>query len=461
MHIIVVGMNHKSASVDLRERVNFSGEALEHVLTQLHGTRTVLESVVLSTCNRTEIYALVSSVRAGHDFFLTLFAQRAGMNKEEMALHTYVLQGEEAAAHAMRVASGLDSVVIGETQILGQMRDAFTAAFEAGNTGAMFNRLFREVLHVGKRAQAQTTVGQNAVSVSYAAVQLASKVVGGLANKTALVIGAGQMATLAARHLVAQGIGRLIVANRTVEKALERLGDVAEVVSISDISNVIRDADVVFSATGATGYTITGVMAQAALAHRKSRPIAMLDMAVPRDIDPAIAQLPTTYVYDVDDLAGVIDANVKERERQAAVIEEMIAEGVQSFSNWLTEQEVVPLIVALREKGEAIQREVMQSLVRKLPDLSDHDRKIINKHTMSIVNQLLRDPIQNVKELAMASGDTAYATMFANLFGIELSHERAEQTSLNGFSASAVAELFSRLLGEQGEGKRPLHPVLR
>lgn len=399
-------------------------------------------------------------MRAGHDFFVTLMAQHAGCSKSEIEQHTYMLQGEDAVAHAMRVASGLDSVVIGETQILGQMRDAFTKAFEVGNTGAMFNRLFREVLHVGKRAQTETTVGQHSVSVSYAAVQLASKVVGGLSNKSALVIGAGQMGTLAIRHLAAQGIGRLIVANRSVDKARNAIGDLAEVVPLTAIPDVMPDVDVVFSATGAPGYTVSVDVVKASLAQRKARPVAMLDLAVPRDIDPAIAALPMAYVYDVDDLDGVIDANLKERERQAQAIEAMIADGVQSFSNWLTEQEVVPLIAALRSKGEAIQREVMASLLNKLPNLSEREQKILNKHTMSIVNQLLREPIQNVKELAIASGDATYASVFAKLFGIDVAEERAE-TSLSAAAGHTVAELFGRLLGEQMEHKPRLHPVLR
>ncbi|WP_134159432.1 glutamyl-tRNA reductase [Alicyclobacillus sacchari] len=457
---MVVGMSHHSAPVDLRERVSLSGDAHSHVLTQLGGSRTVLESVVLSTCNRTEVYALANSTHAAHDFILTLLANTSGVPKQELAQHTYLLQGEAAVAHAMRVACGLDSIVVGETQILGQMREAFQTAFEAGNTGAMFNRMFREVLHVGKRAQSETTVGQHPVSVSYAAVQLASKVVGGLQGKVALVIGAGQMGALAAKHLAAQGVNRLLLANRTLEKAAVLASEIgAQALSLEDMEAALQDVDIVVSATARPGYTIAANLARQTVTGRRGRPLVLLDIAVPRDIDPACAELPNVYLYDVDDLNGVIDANVKERERQAALVEEMVASGVRAFSDWLTEQEVVPLIVALRQKGEAIEREVMASLVHKLPHLSERDRKIIHKHTMSIVNQLLREPIQHVKELSISSGDLAYASMFAQLFGLDAVPNDDEATESG---AVRLMDVLSRVLGEASrQGQPQLHPVLR
>ena len=460
VHIIVVGMSHHSAPVDLRERVSLSGDAHSHVLTQLGGSRTVLESVVLSTCNRTEVYALVNSTHAAHDFILTLLANTSGVSKQDLSEHMYLKQGEAAVAHAMRVACGLDSIVVGETQILGQMREAFQTAFEAGNTGAMFNRMFREVLHVGKRAQTETTVGQHPVSVSYAAVQLASKIVGGLEGKVALVIGAGQMGALAAKHLSAQGVKRVLLANRTLAKASAIASEIgAQALSLDGVEAVLKDADIVVSATGRPGHTVRAAYVRQALVGRRGRPLVLLDIAVPRDIDPACAALPNVYLYDVDDLNGVIDANVQERARQAALVEDMVAAGVRAFSDWLTEQEVVPLIVALRQKGEAIQRDVMESLVRKLPHLSERDQKIIHKHTMSIVNQLLREPIQNVKELSIASGDLAYASLFAQLFGID--SVKTDDAAAES-RAVRLMDVLSRVLGEVShQGQPNLHPVLR
>ncbi|GMA60556.1 glutamyl-tRNA reductase [Alicyclobacillus fastidiosus] len=470
MHIVVLGMNHKTASVELRERVSLSEDALERLLQELRDSRTVMESVVLSTCNRTELYALVNSIRAGQDYLLTRFAGMAGLDKSLVESSTYFIQGEQAVAHAMRVASGLDSVVVGETQILGQMRTAFQTAFEAGNTGAMFNRLFREVIHVGKRAQAETTIGQSPVSVSYAAVQLASKFFGDMSNRKALVVGAGHMGELALVHLHALGVRHLVVANRTLERAQSLTETVsATVISLADVAGALAQFDVVISATGAPGYTIQALDVELAMKMRKHQSMVLLDIAMPRDIDPAVGALSGAYLYDVDDLDGVIEANLQERKRQAAVVESMIAESVDAFSKWLTEQEVVPLITALREKGLSIQQGVMDSLLRKLPDLTERDRKVLNKHTMSIVNQILRDPIQNVKELAMASGDAEYVSLFAQLFGIDESSLQSPGASVTGATAhfaseGTFVELFQRMRGEAkrlSEDKRVIHPVLR
>ncbi|MFB5191085.1 glutamyl-tRNA reductase [Alicyclobacillus fastidiosus] len=470
MHIVVLGMNHKTASVELRERVSLGEAALDRLLQELRDSRTVMESVVLSTCNRTELYALVNSIRAGQDYLLTLFAGMAGLDKSLVESSTYFIQGERAVAHAMQVASGLDSVVVGETQILGQMRTAFQTAFEAGNTGAMFNRLFREVIHVGKRAQAETAIGQSPVSVSYAAVQLAAKFFGDMSGRRALVVGAGHMGELALMHLHALGVQHLVVANRTLERAQSLAENVsAQVMPLSDVARALAQFDVVITATGAPGFMIQAPDVERAMKMRKHQSMVLLDIAMPRDIDPAVNSLSGAYLYDVDDLDGVIEANLQERRRQAAVVKTMIAESVDAFSKWLTEQEVVPLISALRDKGLSIQRDVMDSLLRKLPDLSERDRKVLNKHTMSIVNQILRDPIQNVKELAMASGDAEYVNLFAQLFGIDESALQSQGLSLEGGSSNAAAqgsfvELFQRMRGEAKrltEDKRALHPVLR
>lgn len=472
MHIMVVGMSHKTAAASLRERVSLSGESLEHVLTQLRDARTIMESVVLSTCNRTEVYALVSSIRAGRDYVTTVLAEASGLDKCQLKGNLYCYQGESAVTHAMRVTSGLDSVVIGETQILGQMRTAFQTAFESSNTGALFNRLFRSILHVGKRAHAETSVGQNSVSVSYAAVQLASKVLGGRKDARALVVGAGHMGKLALQYLRAQGIKNLMLANRSTEKAIDVANEVgADVISLSSISDFMENVDILISATRAPGYTITLENFKMAMTKRK-RSMVIIDIAMPLDIDPRIAKCNDVFLYNVDDLEGVIQANVEERRRQSAFVEGMIADAVHDFSNWLTEQEVVPLITAMRTKGVSIQQEVMESLSRKLPDLSERDRKVLNKHTMSIVNQLLRDPIQNVKELALASGDTEYVHLLAQLFGIDPS---ALETNTGLVSTLALEEraevqegfvtLFQKLRGEVVESSlgetRVLHPVLR
>lgn len=476
MRILVVGVNHKTAPVELRERLSIADVDLDEVLTQLRDTRTIMESVVVSTCNRLEIYVLVSSVRAGEDFLRTFLAKRAGLPVRDLVSHLYVHQGIHAARHLFQVVSGLDSMVIGETQILGQVRSAFLTASDAGNIGALFNQLFRKSLQVGKRAQTETTIGQSAVSVSYAAVQLAKKIFGELTGRQVLVVGAGKMSQLTAQHLHANGIAKLMITNRTYERAQELAGQFhAEPVDFDELATALEQADIVITSTGAKGFVLNRSLIEAAIRSHGGRPMAFIDIAVPRDVDPLVGQLPGVYLYDIDDLQGVVCANLAERERQVELVEKLIEEALGDYSKWLTEQEVVPLITALREKGVEIQSSVMESLQHKLPELNERQLQLIQKHTMSIVNQLLRDPIQNMKELAIASGGSKHVRVFAELFGIP--EERLAQAhrsflgeqeewpgASSGVRLADIVKLWSESLykdSEQGSsGSSALHPVL-
>ncbi|MCL6636802.1 MAG: glutamyl-tRNA reductase [Alicyclobacillus sp.] len=476
MRIIVVGMNDKTAPVELRERLSVTGDELADVLATLRESRTALESVVLSTCNRIEVYAVVHSARAGEDYLRTLLARRAGMAPEQLAPHLFVLRGYAAADHLMRVACGLDSMVIGETQILGQVRDAYLAAAATGNAGMLLDPLFRRAIQVGKRAQTETGIGQNAVSVSYAAVQLAKKILGDLRCCRVLVLGAGQMSRLAIQHLQAAGVTELAICNRTLARAQQLADEFAgKVVPWDKLGDALGHSDIVIASTGAPGFVLHAEQVAAALQRRGQRPVVLIDIAVPRDIDPAVAALGNAYLYDIDDLQGVVEANLAERERLARDIERMIQEALQEYSLWLSEQEVVPLIAAVRAKGMAIQASVMASLERKLPDLSERDRKLLHKHTMSIVNQLLRDPILNMKALA-ASGSSQELRVFAQLFGVTEEDVRQWQrgtlwedgeTVLSppvGFAEAVQRWRASLQRGTNADAEgaaRPLHPVLR
>lgn len=421
MHIIVVGLNYKTTPVELRERVSIQDFELEDVVCELTQTHTVLESVVVSTCNRTEIYAVVSSVRSGEDYLRARLAKRAGLSRAEMASYLYLKEGQDAVLHLMRVTCGLDSMVIGETQILGQVRSSFLVAQDAGATGVLLNQLFRRTIQVGKRAQSETEIGQKAVSVSYAAVQLAKKIYGNLSHCRALVLGAGKMSWLTAQHLQAAGVQEIVVANRTLEKAQALASAVGgQSVKWDKLGDALAVADLVITSTGSLEPVLSkdAVARAQASRKRKSVPLTLIDIAVPRDIAPEVGLLKNLYLYDIDDLEGVVEANLAEREREAELVSQMIVEAIRDFTDWLAEQEVVPLITAIRAKGVDIQASVMKSLEQKLPELTDRQRKLIHKHTMSIVNQLLRDPIQNMKELAIASGGSRHVRIFAELFGV-------------------------------------------
>lgn len=459
MHVIAVGVNYHRAPIEVRERVSVSDYELEDFLVGLQNTHTVLEVVVLSTCNRTEIYAVVSSAHAGQDYLSTVLARRAGMSRADFAKHLYIYDGTSAVEHLMKVTCGLDSMVLGETQILGQVRSAYLVAQSMDATGVLLNQLFRRAIQLGKQAQSDTEIGQRAVSVSYAAVQLAKKIYGNLQGTKALVLGAGSMSRLSAVHLAAAGVSQTFVANRTYERAEELAQSInGQAVAWENLGDVLHQVDLVISSTSSPtpvvlAHQVTGAMANR---HRKSIPMTFIDIAMPRDLDPAIAQLKHVYLYDIDDLEGVVEANLQERERQAQLVLQMVGEACNDYANWLAEQEVVPLIAAIRAKGTKIQGQVMESLERKLPDLSDHDRKVLQKHTMSIVNQMLREPIQNMKELAIASGGSQHVRVFAELFGVS-GAELASQEPLahlangKGVADSASAPGFADLVRQWSE----------
>ena len=474
MRIVVVGLNHLTSPIEVREKVSIDTSQLPDILRQLRESRTILESVVLSTCNRTEIYAVVSSERAAWDYMSKLLQKRGQFSVEETEKYLYMHRGQVAVRHAMRVASGLDSIVIGETQILGQFSDAYSSALSRGNTGALLNQLFRLVIQIGKRAQSETAIGQAPVSVSYAAVQLCKKVFGHLEGHHALVLGAGKMSSLTVTHLLANGIGNVTIANRTIERAQSVAASTGvQVVDWTDRVAALASSDIVISSTSSPGVVLTREMVESALAKsRRSRKVLFIDIALPRDIAADVAHLKSTYLYDIDDLRGVVDANLAERERQAALVETMMDDAVVAFNTWLAEQEVVPLIAAIREKGVQIQSGVMESLVHKLPNLTEREHQLVQKHTMSIVNQLLRDPIQNMKELAIASGNGRDVAIFAQLFGIsEADVARADETSVPSMKqesgnlgfANRVLEWRHSVADavEREDSLHTLHPALR
>lgn len=420
MQLMMVGMNHRTASVELRERVSIVDEDLGSVYERLCQLRTVYESVVLSTCNRTEIYTVATSKDAAADYFLKFLARRAGVPEAEIDSHTQTLEGEAVVRHLMKVASGLDSMVVGETQVLGQVRDAFGTAHEYGATGLILNQLFRTAITLGKRAHTETTIGQNAVSVSYAAVQLARKIFGELRGRRVLVVGAGKMSQLTTQYLYEHGMEEVRVANRSTARAeglAKQFGGVA--VPWETLADELAAADVVISSTGAKGIVVSREQVERAVQNRGARPLVLIDIAVPRDIDDTAGSVRNVFLYDIDDLEGVVAANQLERLRQAGLVEAMIDESFAAFLQWLTEQRVVPVISAVRAQGEEVHARVMESLERKLPNLTERDRKLIRKHAMSIVNQLLRDPVRNMKELASTRDDGVdRVALFAELFGV-------------------------------------------
>ena len=393
MHFIAISINHRTADVALREQVAFRDDALRLAHEDLYETKSILENVILSTCNRTEVYAVVDQIHTGRYYIQRFLARSFGFDVDDIKVMSEVKVGDDAVEHLLRVISGLDSIVLGETQILGQMRDAFFLAQETGTTGTIFNHLFKQAITFAKRAHSETDIADNAVSVSYAAVELAKKVFGKLKSKHAVIIGAGEMSELSLLNLLGSGISNITIVNRTLAKA-EILAN-----KHNEMINQISD-------------------------RRKVDSLVMIDIAVPRDIEPGIDAITNIFNYDVDDLKGLVDANLRERQLAAETIAQQIPAEIDSHNEWVNMLGVVPVIRALRDKAMDIQSETMDSIDRKLPHLTERERKVISKHTKSIINQMLKDPIKQAKELSSDKKSTEKLELFQNIFDIEAEDPR-------------------------------------
>ncbi|WP_408007108.1 glutamyl-tRNA reductase [Pseudalkalibacillus sp. A8] len=420
MHILKVGLNHKTAPVEIREKVSFQPGEMELALQSLRNTKSILECVIVSTCNRTEIYAVADQLHTGRYYIKSFLANWFSLDKDLLNPYLQIREREDAIEHLFKVVCGLDSMILGETQILGQVRSSFFTAQQIGTTGTVFNELFKKAITLAKRSHSETEIGENAVSVSYAAVELAKKIFDGLEGKNVLIIGAGKMGELTAKHLCSNGVDQITVLNRTYSKAQEvaaRFNGQAS--TMEELESSLKKADIVISSTGSTEFVLSKANVAPVLKKRKGRPLFMMDIAVPRDLSPDLQDLEGVFLYDIDDLEGIVEANLAERQEEAAKIRVLIEEELLAFLNWINTLGVVPVITALRQKALSIQAETMKSIERKMPDLTDRERKVLSKHTKSIINQLLRDPITRVKELAAEPDSNKQLELFTQLFGIE------------------------------------------
>ncbi|CAM4362202.1 glutamyl-tRNA reductase [Paenibacillus tarimensis] len=420
MHIIVVGLNYRTAPVEVRERFSFAEADLPEAVRQLKHTKSILEGVIVGTCNRTEIYAVVDRHHLCGHYIRSFMEQWFGLPRDQFTQHLYMYEDDRAIDHLFRVTSGLDSMVIGETQILGQVKNAFLLAQQEKATGTLFNMLFKQAVTLAKRAHAETSIGESAVSVSYAAVELGKRIFGKFSGKTVMIIGAGKMSELTAKHLHANGAERVLVVNRTYERALELAGKFrGEPITLTEAETRLHEADVIISSTGAKDFVLTKTMVQQEMQRRQSRPLFMIDIAVPRDLDPAIAEIPNVFLYDIDDLEGIVESNLEQRRREAVKIEAMIEEEKDEFRSWYKTLGVVPLIRSLQSKAAAVHEETMGSMLNKLPNLDEHERKVISKLTKSMVNQLMSEPILRIKEMAGDKRADEAMDLFVKLFALE------------------------------------------
>ena len=419
MHLTLVGLSHKTAPIEIREKLTFPAHRQADALSSLIATPEVAEAVILSTCNRTEIYALTATDASG-DAVVDFLADYHGLDRHELARYLYHAQGEAAVRHLFRVVASLDSMVLGEAQILHQVKESYQASFDNGACGRVFNKLFRQSFEVGKRVRTETEIGENAVSISYAAVELAKKVFDTLEGRTILVVGAGKMSELTAKHLVSQGVHSVLVANRTYERAVELAERFeGEAIRYDDLFTRMSDADIVISSTSAAHFVVRKADVAGAMRGRGGRPLFLIDIAVPRDIDPEVNNLSNVFLYDIDDLNGVVEANLEERMREARRAEIIIEEEISSFDAWLDSMEVVPTVAAMRTRAEAMRQEELARALKRLGSLSEKEIRTVEALSEAIVNKMLHGPTARLKVVAAEKDGYVYVEAARRLWGLD------------------------------------------
>lgn len=424
MRLFAVGLSHRTAPVELRESVDFSRKGLAAALTELASRGIGRELVVLSTCNRAEIYAVGESDDAA-DHIGRFFSDYHGIPHAEVHQHLYVHRGPDAARHLFRVAAGLDSLVVGEPQILGQVKAAYAAASDGQFTAALTNRLFHSAFSVGKRVRSETGLGEGAVSVSYAAIALAKKIFGDLRDRSVLILGAGEMAKLTGIHLQSQRVKQITIASRTLQTAqnlAERLDGVA--VSWDRVDAALTMADIIVTATGASEPVLTRTRVDEAMRARRHRPLFIIDIAVPRDVDAAVGSLDQVFLYNIDDLRTIVQENLARRGGELARAEAIVDEEVARYTAWMQSREIVPTVVALRQRFEAIRRAELQRLEPKLAGLPPEARSRIDEVTRLIVEKLLLTPTEQLKSVSDEAMIVAYADALNRLFSLAQDKDR-------------------------------------
>jgi glutamyl-tRNA reductase len=412
VNLVLVGLNHKTAPVEVRECLAPAPQDLEGRLAELMDLDGVREALMVATCNRVEVLAAVEDDGV-EETIAAWLAEGKPLEPGQVMDSLYTHQGEEAVRHLFRVAASLDSLVVGEPQILGQIKDAYRAAAGGGTSRTVLNRLLHKTFQVAKRVRTETNIGGAAVSVSYAAVELAKKIFDDLHGLDALLVGAGEMAELAAENLIANGVERVLVANRTLERAVElaeRLGhgeSAGRAFSLEDLPEVLKQVDIVITSTGATEPVVTHDLAKKALKRRRGKPVFFIDIAVPRDVEPRVAELDGCFVYDIDDLTQVVEANRESRLGEAAQAERIVAEEVVKFNRWLNSLDVVPTIADLSQKADDIRAAELARTLHDLGGLNPEQEAALENLTRAMVKKLLHDPIMFLKDQHLHASDRA------------------------------------------------------
>jgi glutamyl-tRNA reductase len=419
MHVILLGISHKSAPVELRERLDFQTRGLEAALRRLSARESLSEVVVLSTCNRAELYAACEEPDSARGELVGFLGDYHGVPAAEVRPHLYDLVDLDAARHLFRVAAGLDSLVVGEPQILGQVKEAHSAASNTRAAGPVLNRLFHSSFGVGKRVRTETGLGSGAVSVSFAAVSLARKIFGDLRGRTVLVIGAGEMGKLTARHMKSQGVQQVTILSRSMAhaaKTAEAIGG-ASAAPWDEMDVALASSDIVITATGAAAPILTKAHVEAVMRTRRQRPLFIIDIAMPRDVEAAAGEIEQVFLYNIDDLQATVRENLARRASEVAHAETIVGEEVDRFAGWLRSRGAIPTVVALRQRFEAIRRTELERLLKASP-LPPDARARVDEITRLLVEKLLLTPTEQLKSAGDPDTVSAYSDALTRLFAL-------------------------------------------
>lgn len=427
MHLVVIGLNHKTAPIDIRERLAVPESGLAEAHSRLKMCGCVSECCIVSTCNRTELYAVTES-REDDALLIDFMSALTDVPADEFREHLYIWAGHKAVSHLFSVSAGLDSMMLGEPQILGQVKNAYCVAGDCACTGAILNNLFRQALSVGKRARTETDIAKGAFSVGSAAVQLADSIFGNLSGRDILLIGAGKMGEVTARRVMASSSAKVTVTNRTFERATklaEELGGAA--VPFEKLDDALTAADIVISATGSTEPIVDRSRMTKIMRARRERPIFLIDIATPRDIKAEVGDLDNVFLYNIDDLRNLVDQSVREREKEIEKVKLIVDQETRKFTVWLKTLEVVPLIRLLREHFDAILDGEWERNSGRLNHLSEKDREAIKAMMQSVVNKISHHPMIRLKDYANSRNGYEKMDIVRELFGVEIAEE-LEQT---------------------------------
>jgi glutamyl-tRNA reductase len=429
MHLLLVGVSHRTAPVELRERLDFHARGLDSALRAIADRHATREAVVLSTCNRAEVYAACEDANRARDVLTGFLSEFHRVDRAAIDPHLYEVTDLEVARHLFRVAAGLDSLVVGEPQILGQVKEAHAAATAAQAVGPVLNRLFHSSFGVGKRVRAETALGSGAVSVSFAAVALARKIFGDLKGRNVLVVGAGEMGKLTALHMKSQGVQRVTIVSRTMAHAArtaEAIGG-ASAVPWDGIDSALATSDIVITATGSAAPILTKAHLEAVMRPRRNRPLFIIDIAIPRDVEPAAGEIEQVFLYNIDDLQATVRENLARRAGEMARGEAIVAQELDRFAAWFRSRGAIPTLVALRQRFDHIRRSELERLDFKLAPLPPEARSRVDEVTRLIVEKLLLAPTEQLKAASDADTVATYADALNKLFG--LTQEPAGESS--------------------------------